>query len=1124
MQYRPAFVNKKFILPAEINSIRRIFPCTFAANFEKFMRVKSLLLLLLTALFSYVSAFSQETTSELQGVVTGENGQALQGATVTAIHLPTGTRYTTSSRADGRYNLPNVRVGGPYEVTASFVGYKPNTLTDVTLTLGTAYKADLVLLSASANLTEVTVSTTRSDRVFSRSRTGASEVITRSQIDRLPTVNRSLQDFTRLTPSANGGSFAGRSSSYNNLTVNGASFNNTFGLSGTLGGQTNSQPISLDAIEQVQVNIAPYDVTLGSFTGAGINSVTRSGTNNYRASAYYYWRNPYLTGTEVATVKLPEQQFTYYSAGANVGGYIIKNKLFYFISGERERLAQPATSFQASRTGKPPVPGAISQANGDTLNALSNFLVTRYGYDPGPYENYNYSTNADRATVRIDYNINSRHTFNVNYFYLKSNRNVPPSTSGSLPGGRTASNTGMPFFASSYVINNNFNIIIAELNSRFSNTFSNKLQVGYNRLRDFRSSPGGVFPLVDIANGNGSTYTSFGYEPFTAFNQLNTDTWQFNDIVSIYKGKHNLTFGTQNTLNKFRNGFAPNFYGAYQFPSLAAFYDAAINSAQTASRYELRYSARKGGEFPFADISALQLGLFAQDRWNAADNFVLTVGLRADLPIFENSFINNEVASTLTFRDGVRINTGRKPKTAILWSPRVGFNWDVKGDKTVQVRGGSGIFAGAPPFVWISNQASNNGVDFGSFVRTSGITFSSDVNANRPANAAANTSYNLAVTDENFRFPQVFRSNLAIDKRIFWDITATLEGIYTKDINAVYHQNINLPNTGSRLAGADNRIRYTSTRIYSGAGGATLANPNISDAILMTNTSKGYSYNITGQLQRNVGNLYTMVAYTFGRSRSVNDGGSIAQSIWRDRPVTSDPNAPEMGYSNFYQPHRVVAAGYYRKEYAKHFATSVGLTFEAANGGTASYAYNGDLNGDGMFGNDLIYVPMNQSEIVLVQENAADTRSTSVIWNQLNSYINQDPYLYKRRGQYAERNGLLLPFYNRLDLNFTQDVMIKVSGKTNTIRFTADIMNFGNLLNKNWGIFQTTSRSLGSGGNYSLLNYKGIIASGPDAGKPSFSFPYLDAANQIPLTNTFQNSTSQASRFQVQLGVRYIFQ
>lgn len=1094
----------------------------FCAKFLT-MRLKSFLLLSIFLFLSFVQLLSQQTTSELLGVVQGEN-KPLQGATVVAVHLPTGTKYTTTSREDGRYNLSNLRVGGPYEVTVTFVGFQQEKQSDISLSLGTAYKADFDLKPSAASLETITVAATRSDRVFSKSRTGSAEVINRQQIDHLPTINRSINDFTRLTPTANSNavygtsSFAGRNNSYNNLTVNGASFNNTFGLAAGLGGQTNTQPISIDALEQIQVNIAPYDVTLGNFTGAGINSVTKSGTNEIKASIYSYWKSPALTGLKVGSTTLAKQQFNFNNRGMYVGGPIIKNKLFFFVSGEQERQSIPATSLVASRGGSSGI--GISQARAEDLDALSQFLKTKYGYDPGPYENYNFKTYSDKITARIDININSKNTFNINYFYLKSWRNVPPSNSGAPGSGRQPSSTAMPFLASSYIINNNFNIVIAELNTRFSNKLSNKLQVGYNQLRDFRSSPGGIFPLVDIENGSGSSFTAFGYEPFTAFNKLNTNTYQFNDIVNLYKGKHNFTFGTQNSYNKFQNGFAPNYFGAYRFKSLADFYASANSGAPTAYRYELRYSARKGGEFPYANIGSLQLGLFAQDRWNVNDNLVLTLGLRADVPIFDKSFITNSVADNLVFRNGVRINTGQGPKISVLWSPRVGFNWDVKGDKATQVRGGLGIFAGPPPFVWISNQASNNGVDFGSFVNTSGVAFNPDVNAYRPANAAANTSYNLAITDKNFKFPQLFRSNLAIDRRLFWDITGTLEGIFSKDVNGVYHQNVNLPSTGTPLVGSDNRIRYSSKQIYSGAGGATLTNPNITDAILMTNTNKGYTYNITLQLQRNVRNLYTMLAYSYGDSRSVNDGGSIAQSIWRDRAVSGDPNAAVTSYSNFYQPHRVVAAAYYRKEYAKFFATSIGFTFEAANGGTSSYTYNGDLNNDGQFFNDLIYVPKDQNDIVLVPSVVpgapTDTRTTSMTWTQLNNYINQDPYLSTRRGQYAERNGLLYPFYKRLDLNFTQDFMVKAGKKTNTLRFTADIFNFGNLLNKNWGIYKIPN-------NTAILKYQGLVSSGPDAGKPQFSFPFYDPKNQIPLTSTFQNSTGLSSRYQVQLGVRYIF-
>lgn len=1077
-------------------------------------RVLTALILFVLACTSAGSVYAQETTSEIQGLITDDKGTGLGGATIVATHQPTGTIYSTTSRKDGRYNLPNVRVGGPYLIKVSFVGFKSEEQGEISLTLGQVYRADFKMATSSSTLTEVVIAARRSDKVFNKGRTGSVEVINRQQIDRLPTINRSIQDFTRLTPTANGSSFAGRSNSYNNLTVNGASFNNTFGLSGTLGGQTSSQPISIDALEQIQVNIAPYDVTLGSFTGAGINSVTKSGTNEFKGTIYNYWKNPELTGRKVGVTTIPRQEFEFKNRGVSVGGPIIPNRLFFFLSGEQERISQPATARVASRNGS--TGDNVSQAKAEDLDKLSAYLISKFGYNPGPYENYTFDTYSDKVTARIDFNISKKHTFNLNYYYLKSWRNVAPSNSGAPGGSRQPSATAMPFFASSYIINNNFNIIIGELNSRLSNTVSNKLQFGYNRLRDFRSSPGGIFPLVDIENGLGASFTSFGYEPFTAFNELGTDTWQLNDIVTLNKGTHTFTFGTQNTYNKFRNGFAPNYYGAYRFASLSDFYKSVDSGFANATRYELRYSARKGGEFPYAEVGAWQLGFFAQDKWTVNNNLTLTAGLRADIPVFKQNFIANTNADALTYRNGVKIKTGEVPNVSVLLSPRVGVNWDVKGDKTTQVRGGVGIFAGAPPFVWISNQASNNGVDFGSFVRTNGVAFNPDVDANRPVGAAANTSYNLAITDKNFKFPQLFRANAAIDQKLPFDIVATLEGIFNKDINGVYHQNINLPATGTALAGSDKRIRYSSTKIYSGAGGETAANPNISDAILMTNTSKGYTYNITLQLQRNVKNLYTMIAYSYGDSRSVNDGGSIAQSIWRDRLVSGDPNADVTSYSLFYQPHRVVAAAFYRVEYAKYFGTSIGFTFEAANGGTASYTVAGDLNNDGLNTNDLIYVPKDATDIVLETANAQDVRTVAMIWNQLNAYINQDPYLYKRRGQYAERNGLLLPFYKKIDLNFTQDFFVKVGGKRNTVRFTMDIFNFGNLLNKNWGIFRTPNRT-------ALLNLKRIETTGANAGKPVYSFPYLDASNQVPLTTTFQNSTAQGSRYQVQMGLRYIF-
>ncbi|MFM2360043.1 MAG: hypothetical protein RLY16_2036, partial [Bacteroidota bacterium] len=1011
------------------------------------MRQKFNLLTILLVMMGFL-ANAQETTSELTGTVTGN--APLTGATITAVHIPTGTKYVTTSTKDGRFNIANMRVGGPYKVSVTYVGYNESTQNDIFLNLGVAYKADFKLVDNTATLTEVVVAGRRSDKVFSRSRTGSAEVITRQQIDRLPTTNRSLSDFTRLTPTANGTSFAGRSSSYNNLTVNGASFNNTFGLSGSLGGQTSSQPISIDALDQIQVNIAPYDVTLGSFTGAGINSVTKSGTNEIKGSVYYFTKSPSLTGLKVGKTTLTKQEFDFSNRGITIGGPIIKNKLFFFLSGEQERISQPATNRVASRNGAT-ADAVTSGARATQLDSLRNFLIQKFNYDPGKYEDYTYDTYSDKVTLRLDYNINSKHTLNVNYYYLKSWRNVAPSNSGSPTNGRSPSITGMPFFSSSYIINNDFNIVIAELNSRLSSKLSNKLQIGYNRLRDYRSSPAGIFPMVDIMNGQGAALTSFGYEPFTANNRLDTDTWQLNDIVTLYNGNHTFNFGTQNTINKFVNGFAPNYYGIYRFNNVDSFYNSVNFGRASASRYDFRFSARANGEFPFAKLNVMQLGFFAQDKWAINKNFTLTMGIRADLPIYDQNFLTNANADALTYRDGVKIKTGRAPKSSVLWSPRVGFNWDVKGDKTLQLRGGAGVFAGAPPFVWLSNQASNNGVDFGSYTVIPGsggvsttdprLIFSSDVTKNIPTNATANTAYNLAISEENFKFPQLFRANLAVDYKLPFDIIGTLEGIYNKDINAVYHQNISLPATGTALNGYDNRIRYSGTSMFTGAGGVSATNPNISDAILMRNTNKGYTYNVTLQLQRNVKNLYTMIAYSHGDSRSVNDGGSIAQSIWRDRLVSGDPNSDAMSYSNFYMPNRVVAAAAYRFEYAKHFATSFGITFESANGGTASYFYSGDLNNDGQTANDLIYVPASKDEILLVPVNAADTRTTDQIWEQLNNYISQDDYLKTRRGKYAERNGILLPLYSRADFNFTQDFYVNVKGKKNTLRFTMDIFN-----------------------------------------------------------------------------------
>ncbi len=1093
-------------------------------------KIHTLHILLFSICLSFLqTGFSQETTSEINGIVSDTSGAGLAGATIEAIHLPTASRYTTTSRKDGHYNLANLRVGGPYTITISYVGFENKKFDNVNLLLGQAFVADASLTTASQQLADVVVTTSRQNRIINNNRTGSQEIISRNQIDRLPTINRSLQDFTRLTPSANGLNFGGRNNLYNNVTVDGANFNNAFGLSSVLGGQTSSQPISLDAIEQIQVNISPYDVRQGNFSGTGINTVTRSGTNQFRGTVYTYLKGPGTQGYKVGDVTLNKQDFSYNLRGFAIGGPIVKNKLFFFINGESERVTTPATSYKASDASTPTGGANISNANADTLDALKQFLIEKYKYNPGEYQNYSYDTYSDKLTAKLDLNIDKQNTLTLKYNYLKSYRGIAASNSGAPGGNRQPGTFSLPFSGSGYKINNNFNIFIAELNSRFSNKASNKLQVGYTALRDFRASLSGAnFPLVDILDGQGNTYTSFGYEPFTYNNLLNTDIYQLSDIFTLYSGAHEITIGSQNYYKKFKNGFAPNYAGSYRFNTLSDFYNSANNGVANSSQFQTRYSLLPDGSFPFAEIGAYELGVFLQDKWRIKNTFTLTYGVRLDAPIFKNAFQSNPYVPALTFEDGKHYNTGEKPKTNVLISPRLGFNWNVNGRQNTQVRGGIGLFSGPPPFVWISNQASNNGVQFGSITSTSPYTFNPDINANKPTTAADNTSYNLVFTDKKFKYPQVMKTSIAIDQKLPGNIIVTLEGSYNKDVHSVYFQNVNLPQTGITFAGSDQRIRYDSSRIYGGKPVATVTNPNISDAILMRNSNKGYSYYLTLQVQKTLNNLYFNAAYTYSRSKSLNDGGSIAQSNWRDRYVSGNPNAEELSFSNYYLPHRIVASASYRKEYAKHFATSIGLFFEAAPLGAGSYTYNGDVNNDGSGGNnDLIYIPKDRNDIVLTYVTSKvgtatvvdSSRSPDQMWQQLDAFINQDKYLSKHRGEVAKRNAVVLPWYNRFDLNVTQDfyVLNKKTNDKHTLRISLDLVNAGNLFNKNWGTYKVFS----TGGTFSssFLKYEGLTTDN----QPQFSFPYLSASSKTPLTSSYKDDTGILSRWQMQFGIRYLF-
>ncbi len=1160
------------------------------------------LLLALLLLTTRLGWSQGTTTAAMNGVISDKTGAGLPGATVIAVHTPTNTQYVVPTNSDGRFNLQNMRVGGPYTVKVSFVGYRDVQRDGIFLSLGQNLRFDVKLDDASTELNEVTVSGRR-DPVMNSDHTGANTTIQREQIERLPTINRSLSDYTRLTPQASGGGgFAGRNGLYNNITIDGAIFNNSFGLSGTIGGQANAQPISLDAIDQVQVSIAPYDVRQGSFTGAGINAVTRTGTNKFSASVYGFYRNQKYVSGRVGNVEQPIATFNLYNTGFRFGGPIVKDKLFFFVNAERERRNDPPTNNYSANRG---IAGpTVSNIAATDLDALSTFLTTNYKYNPGPYEGYTQASNSDKITARLDWNISSNHRFNIKYNYLKAYRDVVPSPSGAIgSNGRSQSLIGLPFLSAYYRINNNLNSVIAELNSTFGGgKYSNNLTAGYLANRDFRESAGGgsipLFPLVDIGNATALSapgtrvtaaqeLTSFGYEPFSAFNVLNSDTYQFGDNFTAYLGKHNVTIGTYNELYKYTNGFAPQYYSAFVYNSLQDFYASAATTTspygynyangtptprtaaeglRSAQRYQLRYSALSDGAFPFAVTNAAQVGLYLQDEWSPLSNFKLTYGIRGDVPIIYSTIAQNDGLARLTnFRDGIQLNTSQLPRKTVLFSPRVGFNWDVNDDRKTQLRGGTGIFTGRIPFVWVSNQASNNGVQFGSVdlqgTTAAGYSFNPDVDNYRKQLLAAgpNTSYNVAVTARDFKFPQVYRTNLALDHELFGGVIATLEGIYTRDVNAVFFQNVNLPYSTTRAVapgndpnGGDRRPIFFNTnangvpttpnnRINGFVAGPTpnptnlpngntLARPNITDAILLANTNKGYSYSVTAQLQKTFSNgFYAMAAYTYSDSRSVSDGnGSIAQSNWAGRPVSGDPNAEVLGYSQYLLQHRVIGSLAYRFEYLGHLGTNVSLFYEGAPSGRFSYTTSGDMNGDNVNGNELMYIPRSANDIVLVDRTllpgtpAAYSYTAAQQYTDLDNFINQNKYLSQHRGEYAERNAAVLPWQHRVDFRLLQDIFTNVGENRNTLQFSIDIFNIGNLINRYWGIgqFQNTS---------SPLAFQGYDTQG----RPTYQYQYLanpsrTAAGVVTpaqtLNTTFRNDvTTLSSRWQAQIGLRYIF-
>ncbi len=1078
--------------------------------------------------FALCSTVGIAQSSSFLGQVLDGNGQPLPGANVTALHQPSGTFYGTSTRDDGRFNLPAVRIGGPYHIEVSFTGFETFALDNVDLSLGQNYRIDVKLLESATTLGEVVVTAAESE-ILNSERTGAATNIKKEAINALPTLSRSLNDFVRLTPQSrssnvaattgSGISFAGQDSRFNNLTLDGSIFNNSFGLASAPAGQTNSSPISLDAIDEIQINLAPYDVRQGGFTGAGINAVTRSGTNQLEGSVFYNTRSESLAGDKANDTEISKSNFNIKQTGFRLGGPIIQNKLFFFVNGEIERRDDPATPFVANRPGL--TGDNVSIVEASDLDQLKDFLISKYNYNPGEYENYLLNTKSDKILAKVDYNINNSNRLSFRFNYLKSSRDVLTSNSGSFSN-RRDNGFALNFSNSNYIINNDIYSGIVELNSMFGTKFSNNIQFGFTANRDYRSSGGGIFPLVDILK-DGRNYTNFGYEPFTPNNILNTDTWQFQDNVTMYSGAHTFTAGVNFEYFKFDNTFTPTYYGQFVYNSLQDFYDDAngLDSVEL-RRYQLTYSALPGSALPTATTKVAQPGAYIQDEIAMMDNKLkLTVGLRVDVPIYGETALYNPALDTMNFinQDGksVKYRTDELPKTTPLFSPRIGFNYDIKGDRSLQLRGGTGLFSGRPAFVWISNQVGNNGILTGSnrIDNTYDYPFNPDVKAYIPDNATTPSSFNVAVTDPNFKFPQLWRTNLALDFALPHDFVGSIEGIFNKNINNVSYINSNLEPSKGSYTGADNRPTYAGLGLSgSAANNALRVNDKITDAIVLVNTKKGYTYSLTAKLERQFKKgFYAMLAYNFSESEDLMTAGSIAFSSWRDNRSVNGNNRPDLAFSDFDQRHRVIGALSYRLEYLDHAATTFSVFMQSSNQGRYSFTVNGDVNGDQLTSNDLIYVPNDGNELLFddIKDSNGNVTTTADEQRQaFMAFVENNDYLSSRKGKYAERNGALLPWLSTFDVSIQQEFFVKVSERRHTIQLRADFYNFGNLLNNKWGVGDFAK-------NNAPLKFSKVDAA---TNQPVYTF--APSSGVFP-TEALAKDISLNSVWQAQLGIRYIF-
>ena len=1088
------------------------------------------LIAVIAAMFVAVSAFAQVTTSALGGRVSDANGEPVIGAAVIAVHEPSGTSYGVVTNENGRYTINGMRTGGPYKVEFSCLGYQTVTYTDLTLQLAETSSLNATMNEDSEMLSEAMVIGAAASK-FSAEKTGAATNISSKQITSLPTVSRSITDVTRLSPyGGNGMSFAGADGRTANFTVDGANFNNNFGLSDNLpGGGT---PISIDAIEEMQVVISPYDVRQTNFIGGGVNAITKSGTNKFRGTAYIYHQNQDLHGDTIDGVQIDgarakSMNTTY---GFTLGGPIIKNKLFFFVNAELTKTPSVVTRWRASEDGVADATNYISRTTIEDMERVSKFVKEKYGYDTGSYTNFPADESNRKILARLDWNINDNHRLALRYNHtLNRYWNTPNGTSmdgGSRLASYRMSKNSMSYANSMYSQDNLVNSVSLDLNSRFSDNLSNQLLVTYSQLDDVRGSNSELFPFINIKK-DGDNYLSLGYELFTLNNGVHNTVATIKDDLTYYAGNHKVVFGLSAEYQMADNVYMRNGTGYYRYNSVDDFINGAAPEVVS-----LTYGYN-GEEQPASRVRFYKTGIYAQDDWNVNEDFKLSYGLRLDGLFFNNSDVvtNNAILAMNYYDDNgnVRnIDTGKWPAASLTVSPRVGFNWDAFGDKSLKVRGGTGLFSGRIPLVFFTNMPTNSGsvqykaaigpagdnkIDMNNFA--GGLV----VDENGKATIAALRdklvslgypySYDpkdgvppssIAAVDPNFKMPQVWKTSLAFDYNFptAFPFSITAEGIFNKTVNAVCASDWSLlPSEGfAKFNGVDNRPIFPSNYRQG------------TKAIVLENTSRGYGWsgNLTLRMQPTAG-LSLMAAYTHTVSKEVTGmPGSDAESAMYYVPTTAGINRTGLHNSQYVTPDRVVASATHSDKSGNHFS----FIYEAWRGGyNYSYMLTNDMNGD-TYQYDAIYIPTDEQvanrEFRFVSQDD-ETRFMD--------FVHADKYLSKNQGKYAEAYSVYSPWTHRVDFSYKHDFKVNVGKSTNTLQLSLDIKNLLNMFNSSWGVSKYLNSDVFTTGEARILKYEGMDSDG----YPTFSTVKGVDGN----TQTYVYNHSLGQCWYASIGIKYLF-